>query len=307
MADTASTAPVTRIELPGLRRIASGKVRELYELGDRLLLVASDRLSAFDVVFGQGIPGKGTALTKLSTFWFNFLGKQGIRHHFISDDVDRIVADAKAVGADLSGHTDVLRGRSMLVEKLTIVPAECIVRGYVAGSGWKEYQKQGTICGIKLPAGLQLCSQLEQPLFTPSTKAEQGQHDENISFDQLVGIVGANTAAELRDASLKVYSACSAHARSCGVIIADTKFEFGRDAAGQLVLADEVMTPDSSRFWPADDYAAGRDQASFDKQIVRNWAEGSGWNKKAPAPELPAEIIDRTAARYAEVIERLTR
>ena len=301
-----TTAPVTTIDLPGLRKIASGKVRELYELGDQLLLIASDRLSAFDVVFGDGIPGKGISLTKLSTFWFRFLGQQGIRHHFVSDDVDRIIELADKSGADLRGHADVLRGRSMLVQKLTIVPAECIVRGYVAGSGWKEYQKQGTICGLHLPAGLQLCSQLPEPLFTPSTKAEQGAHDENISYEQLVGIVGDATAAELRDASLTVYGACSAHARERGIIIADTKFEFGRDADGNLVLADEVMTPDSSRFWPADDYAAGRDQASFDKQIVRNWAESTGWNKKAPAPALPADILERTAARYAEVVDRLT-
>jgi len=284
-------------DTPGLRPDSQGKVRDLYDLGDKLLLVASDRLSAFDFVLPDPIPFKGEVLTKLSLFWFELLGDV-VENHLLSADV----AD---LPAEFAPHADYLRGRFMLVKKANVYPVECIVRGYLAGSGLKEYQRAGTVCGIPLPEGLVESSRLESPLFTPSTKAEIGDHDENISFEQMVEVVGADIAAELRDKSIAVYSKAREHAASRGIIIADTKFEFGA-IDGKVTLIDEVLTPDSSRFWPADDYEAGRSQGSFDKQFVRDWLEGSGWDKQPPAPALPAEVIEATSAKYIQAYELIT-
>ncbi|MBA4370287.1 MAG: phosphoribosylaminoimidazolesuccinocarboxamide synthase [Coriobacteriaceae bacterium] len=276
---------------------ARGKVRDIYDLGDRLLMVASDRLSAFDVVLPDPIPHKGEVLTRLSLFWFELLAGV-VPNHLISADVadlpDRFAARA-----------DYLRGRSMLVKKARVHPVECIVRGYLAGSGWAEYQREGTVCGIALPAGLRESERLPEPLFTPSTKAVIGEHDENISFERAARIVGAETAAALRDAAVAVYSEAREHASSRGIIIADTKFEFG-EVDGVLTLVDEVLTPDSSRFWPAITYEPGRAQLSFDKQYVRDWLEASGWDKRPPAPALPAEVVEGTSRRYIEAYELIT-
>lgn len=284
-------------DLTGLKPDAQGKVRDLYDLGDTLLLVASDRLSAFDVVLSDPIPYKGEVLTKLSLFWFDLL-KEVVPNHLLSVDV----AD---LPEEFVPHAEYLRGRFMLVKKAKVYPIECIVRGYLAGSGLKEYQRAGTVCGISLPEGLVDSSRLEEPLFTPSTKAEIGDHDENISFDRMVGIVGEETAATLRDTSIAVYSAAREHAASRGIIIADTKFEFG-SVGGVVTLVDEVLTPDSSRFWPADEYEPGRSQGSFDKQFVRDWLEASGWDKTAPAPKLPADIIEATSAKYIQAYQLIT-
>ena len=276
---------------------SSGKVRDLFDLGDRLLLVASDRLSAFDVILDDPIPFKGEVLTKISLFWFDLLSDV-TENHLISADV-----------ADLperfAAHADYLAGRFMLVKKATVFPIECIVRGYLAGSGLKEYQREGTVCGIHLPAGLVESSRLEAALFTPSTKAEIGDHDENISFERTAEIIGADDAAQLRDKSLAIYSAARDHAATRGIIIADTKFEFGV-IDGKVTLVDEVLTPDSSRFWPADVYEPGKSQPSFDKQFVRDWLEASGWDKTAPAPRLPAEVIEATSAKYIQAYEFIT-
>jgi phosphoribosylaminoimidazole-succinocarboxamide synthase len=276
---------------------SSGKVRDLFDLGDRLLLVASDRLSAFDVVLDDPIPFKGEVLTKLSRFWFDLLADV-TENHLISADV-----------ADLperfAPHADYLTGRFMLVKKATVFPVECIVRGYLAGSGLKEYQRAGTVCAIPLPAGLVESSRLDQPIFTPSTKAEIGDHDENISFEAAAELIGEAPAAELRDKSLAIYSAARDHAATRGIIIADTKFEFGI-IEGKVTLVDEVLTPDSSRFWPADTYEPGRSQPSFDKQYVRDWLEASGWDKTAPAPRLPADVIEATSAKYIQAYELIT-
>lgn len=276
---------------------AQGKVRDLYDLGDRLLMVASDRLSAFDVVLPDPIPHKGEVLTKLSLFWFGLLADV-VPNHLISADV----AD---LPAGFAPHADYLRGRSMIVRKAQVFPVECIVRGYLAGSGWKEYRESGTVCGIPLPAGLRESDRLAAPLFTPSTKAELGTHDENISFERTAEIVGEGHAAELRDRAIAVYSAAREHAAARGIIIPDTKFEFGL-VDGQVTLVDEVLTPDSSRFWPADAYEPGRGQASFDKQYVRDWLEASGWDKRPPAPALPADVIEGTSRRYIEAYELVT-
>lgn len=284
-------------DLSGLRPDSQGKVRDLYDLGDKLLLVASDRISAFDFVLPDAIPYKGEVLTKLSLFWFDLLGDV-VENHLISADV-----------ADLPGqfasHAEYLRGRFMLVRKASVYPVECIVRGYLAGSGLKEYGREGTVCGIPLPTGLVDSSKLEAPLFTPSTKAEIGDHDENISYEQMVEIVGDDTASALRDTSIAVYLKAREHAATRGIIIADTKFEFG-EIDGRMTLVDEVLTPDSSRFWPADDYAPGRGQASFDKQFVRDWLEGSGWDKTPPVPALPRDIIEATSAKYIQAYELIT-
>ena len=279
--------------LPGIP-VRHGKVRDVYDFGDRLLFVASDRISAFDYVLPNGIPRKGEVLTRLSQFWFSRLS---VRHHLLTSDL---------VSLPLPAGTDVqsLAGRSMVVMKTSVVPIECVVRGYLSGSGWKEYCQSGTVCGIKLPGGLKESSRLPEPIFTPANKAESG-HDENISFEQMCAIVGAELADRLRNISLQVYSEGCTHASTKGIIIADTKFEFGLKD-NDIILIDEVMTPDSSRFWPTDQYEAGRGQASYDKQFVRDWLEESGWDKNSPPPVLPDDVVQRTSARYIEAYERLT-
>lgn len=281
----------------GLHPDAQGKVRDLYDLGDRLLLVASDRISAFDIVLPDPIPYKGEVLTKLSLFWFEMLGDI-VENHFISADV----AD---LPPEFASHADELRGRFMLVHKADVFPVECIVRGYLAGSGWKEYLRSATVCGIPLPGGLRESDRLEEPLFTPSTKAEIGEHDENISFERMSEIVGQETAERLRSVSVEVYSAAREHAAKRGIIIADTKFEFGR-VRGRMTLIDEVLTPDSSRFWPMDRYEPGHGQPSFDKQYVRDWLEDSGWDKATPPPRLPREVAEATSAKYIQAYEMIT-
>ena len=271
-----------------------GKVRDMYDFGDRMLMVASDRISAFDWVLPSGIPDKGRVLTQLSRFWFEHLP---VRHHLLSQNLDDIPLPAGT-------ERDSLTGRSMVVRKTEVVPIECVVRGYLSGSGWKEYRQSGSVCGIALPAGLRESDKLSEPIFTPATKAESG-HDINISFDEMCRLIGEPTSRQLRDLSLNVYQLGSEIARSKGILIADTKFEFGW-LNGELWLIDEVMTPDSSRFWPADQYSPGKGQPSFDKQFVRDWLETSGWDKNSPPPELPQEVIDRTRAKYIEAFERLT-
>lgn len=276
---------------------SSGKVRDIFDLGDRLLLVATDRLSAFDVVLPDPIPFKGQVLTQLSLFWLEFLADL-VPNHLLS-------ADVTDLPEEFVPYADELRGRFMLVRKARVHPAECIVRGYLAGSGLKEYQRSGTVCGIPLPAGLVEASRLPEPLFTPSTKAAVGDHDENITFEQLEALVGPGTARELRDLSIRIYERARDHAAGRGVIIADTKFEFGL-IDGRTALIDEVLTPDSSRFWPADGYEPGHPQPSFDKQYVRDWLEESGWDKKPPAPRLPREVIEATSQKYIQAYELIT-
>ena len=274
--------------------IRRGKVRDVYDLGDRLLMVSTDRISAFDYILPTGIPDKGRVLTQLSAFWFDRLDQP---HHLLDTNLSDMGLPA---GTDL----DVLAGRSMVVRKSKVVPVECVVRGYLVGSGWKEYQRSGTVCGIELPAGLQQASQLAEPIFTPATKAEEG-HDENISFAQMVEIVGQETADTLRDKSLEIYKQGAALAHERGIIIADTKFEWGYDG-DELLLIDEVLTPDSSRFWPADQYAVGSNPPSFDKQFVRDWLETTDWDKNSPPPPLPENIVQQTRAKYIEAYEVLT-
>jgi phosphoribosylaminoimidazole-succinocarboxamide synthase len=277
--------------------VRRGKVRDVYDLGQQLLIVATDRISAFDCVMPNGIPDKGKILTALSLFWFEkFAGE--FENHLIAADV----ADFPP---SLKSHRDQIEGRSMLVKKASVIPIECVARGYLAGSGWKEYQQAKTICGIGLPAGLRQCERLPQAIFTPATKEDSG-HDLNISFEETVSRIGQETAAQLRDRTLELYTLAASHAEMRGVIIADTKFEFGRLPDGQLILIDEVLTPDSSRFWPAKDYAPGRDQASFDKQYVRNYLEGLAWNKQPPAPPLPEDVVAGTRLRYIEAYKMLT-
>ncbi len=277
--------------LAELPLLASGKVREMYDLGDRLLMVASDRISTYDVVHPNGIPDKGKVLTGISAFWFAKTGHI-VPNHFISAT---------------DGVPEEARGRAIVARKLDMLPVECVVRGYITGSGWKDYQATGRVSGIELAPGLQEAERLPQPIFTPSTKADVG-HDEAIDFDQAAELVGDRALMErLRDVSIGLYAFANEHARTRGVILADTKFEFGLDpATGELVLGDEVLTPDSSRFWPAGDYAAGRGQKSFDKQFVRDWASGTGWDKQPPAPEIPADVVEGTRARYVEAYELLT-
>jgi phosphoribosylaminoimidazole-succinocarboxamide synthase len=274
-----------------------GKVRDIYELGDKLLIVATDRLSAFDVVMKTGIPYKGKVLTQISKFWFEFFSSE-FEHHFISDDV-------KSFPKPFCDYAEQLAGRSMLVKKVEVLPVECVVRGYLAGSGWKEYKENGTICGTKLPEGLQQCDKLEDFIFTPATKAELGEHDENISFEQCVEILGAERAEFVRDSSLGIFEEASSYAESKGILLADTKFEWGV-TDGQIILIDEVLTPDSSRFWPADKYEPGRDQESFDKQFVRNYLEDINFDKSGPGVELPKDIVEKTSEKYVEAYERLT-
>jgi len=273
----------------GLTLLASGKVRELYELGDDLLMVASDRISTYDVVHPTPIPDKGKVLTALSVLWFD-LTRDIVPNHLLSTT---------------EGVPDELRGRGMRVKRLRMLPVECVVRGYLSGSGWKDYQATGRVSGIELPPGLRESEQLAEPIFTPSTKAEVG-HDEAIDFDQAAELAGsAELAAQLRDASLEVYTRIASYARERGIILADTKFEFGLDEAGALVLGDEVCTPDSSRFWPADKYEVGRGQPSFDKQYVRDWASGTGWDKTPPAPAIPDDVVAQTRERYVTAYETL--
>ena len=280
-----------------LKPSAQGKVRDIYDLGKALLIVATDRLSAFDVVLPDPIPYKGEVLTKISLFWFDRLADVVPNHLLTAEECD--------LPESLEQYAEALRGRFMIVKKAEVFPVECIVRGYLAGSGWKEYREHGTVCGQTLPTGLVESSRLPEPIFTPSTKAAVGDHDENISYEQMVEIIGAEYAQKLRDASLALYEAARDHAATRGIIIADTKFEFGL-VDGEVTLIDEVLTPDSSRFWPADEYAAGGPQPSFDKQFVRDWLEASGWDKTPPAPALPEDIIAVTAEKYIEAYELIT-
>jgi phosphoribosylaminoimidazole-succinocarboxamide synthase len=287
--------PLLESKLPGIKLWKRGKVRDVYEVGDKLLLIATDRLSAFDVVLPTGIPGKGVLLTQMSLFWFELL-KDVVPHHVVS-------ADVSDYPDELKRFRDQLEGRSMLVQKTDVLPIECVVRGYIVGSGWKDYKKTGAICGIALPAGLRESDRLEPPIFTPATKAETG-HDENISFEMMIGTVGQDRAAEARRVSLEIYERARTHAEARGIIVADTKFEFGiRD--GRLIWIDEALTPDSSRFWPRDAYAPGRSQPSFDKQFVRDYLETLDWDKQPPGPELPPEVVARTVEKYVEAFERL--
>ncbi len=290
---------VTRTEI-GKYPVRRGKVRDIYDLGDEVLLVATDRISAYDVVLPTAIPGKGAMLTQISKFWFQMFDRD-VAHHLIE------VVEASAP-AGLEAYLDQLRGRTMRCKKTKVVPIECVVRGYLAGSGWSDYQKTDSVCGVKLPKGLKQCDKLPEPIFTPATKAETG-HDENISFEQACEIVGAKTMKVLRDRSLAIYNKAAEYARTRGIIIADTKFEWG-ERGGELLLIDEVLTPDSSRFWPAEKYASGRDQESFDKQYVRNYlttlVQAGKWNKTPPGPELPPEIVANTAAKYREAMRLLT-
>jgi phosphoribosylaminoimidazole-succinocarboxamide synthase len=278
-------------DVAALNHLSSGKVREIYAVGeDRLLLVASDRISTYDVVHPTPIPDKGKVLTGLTAFWLERTGEVCPNHLISFTEVP-----------------EEFRGRAMLVERLEMVPVECVVRGYITGSGWKDYQATGAVCGIELPDGLRESEQLPEPIFTPATKAEVGDHDENVDFDRAAEIVGdRELLEELRRLSVKIYELGAAHARDRGIILADTKFEFGRRPDGTIVLGDEVMTPDSSRFWPADGYEPGRGQPSFDKQYVRDWAAGSGWDKTPPAPALPDDVIERTRALYVDAYERVT-
>jgi phosphoribosylaminoimidazole-succinocarboxamide synthase len=289
---------VLQLELPGIKKIKSGKVREIFDLGERLLFVASDRISAFDVIMPNGIPRKGEVLTQISYFWFGQT-ESFQPNHLVSKPGD-------ALPPNLQPFAGKIGRRYMVVKKCKPLAIECIVRGYLAGSGWKEYQKSQTVCGIKLPGGLKESSELPEPLFTPSTKAESG-HDENISFEHAKKIAGVDIAEQARSASLKIYNFARDYARKRGIIIADTKFEFGLDdSTGKLVLIDEVLTPDSSRFWPADQYAPGKGQPSFDKQFVRDYLETLDWDKTPPGPTLPDDVVSKTTAKYLEAYERLT-
>lgn len=276
-------------KLADLKPVATGKVRDMYEIGDDLLMVASDRISAYDVVMPNPIPDKGKVLTQMSVFWFEHTSEI-CPNHFISQEVPEEV-----------------QGRALRVQKLEMYPVECVVRGYLSGSGWREYQESGEVCGIALPEGLQQCDKLPEPIFTPATKAEVGEHDENIDIERAAEILGdAALAEELKRLSIEIYDHAASHAAEKGIILADTKFEFGKSPGAEIVLADEVLTPDSSRFWPADDYSPGRDQDSFDKQYVRNWLDEEGWDHSPPAPELPEDVVMNTRGRYVEAYEKIT-
>ena len=289
--------------LHSLPLLARGKVRDNYAVGeDRILMIASDRLSAFDVVMGEPIPGKGELLTKMALFWFDRLGHV-VPNHLTGEAPESVVAP---------DEVDQVRGRAMLVKRLKPLPVEAVVRGYLAGSGWKEYQESQSVCGVALPAGLKNASKLPEPIFTPATKAEMGEHDENISFERMAEIVGRELSEKVREVAIRLYKEAAAYALTKGIIIADTKFEFGLDADGTLTLMDEVLTPDSSRYWPVEGYQEGINPPSYDKQFVRDWLEqatvnGQPWGKKAPAPALPADVIERTASKYREALDRLTR
>jgi phosphoribosylaminoimidazole-succinocarboxamide synthase len=295
-----SKAALIQTNLPELKLLHRGKVRDMYEIpghADKLLLIATDRISAYDVVMNEPVPGKGKVLTDISLFWFKLLGDI-VPNHLLSADVAQYPAICQQ-------YREQLEGRSMLVRRTTVMPIECIVRGYISGSFWSAYKKNTTVCGFALPAGLRESDKFPQPLFTPSTKAEQGLHDENISFAKMEEIVGKETAAEMAAISLRLYEKAAEYALSKGIIIADTKFELGM-VDGELILIDEVLTPDSSRFWPVDEYAPGKGQPSFDKQFLRDYLSSLDWNKQPPPPPLPAEIVEKTAARYEEAVERLT-
>jgi phosphoribosylaminoimidazole-succinocarboxamide synthase len=275
--------------LADLNLVASGKVREMYEDGDDILMVASDRISAYDVILPTAIPDKGRVLTQMSVFWFETTGEI-VPNHYISQDVPEEVA-----------------GKALRVKRLQMYPVECVARGYITGSGWKEYQRTGSVCGIELPTGLRESEELPEPIFTPATKAEIGDHDENVDFDRAAELIGDRALMEeLRRVTLELYDHARAHAAERGIIIADTKFEFGASPGAEVVLGDEVLTPDSSRFWPADDYQPGRSQASFDKQYVRDWLDQSGWDHSPPGPELPEDVVANTRAKYVEAYERIT-
>jgi len=293
----ASAAPIVETTLADLKLVRRGKVRDVYAVDeDRLLIVATDRISAFDSVSPTPIERKGEVLTALSRFWFARLG-HNVPNHLLTTNIDEM-PDA------IRGHAGELRGRSMLVRRTEVFPVECVVRGYLSGSGWKDYQRTGQVCGHRLPAGLRDSENLAEPIFTPATKAETG-HDENISEQQMASIVGGEVTDFLRDVSLRLYQEASEYARSRGIIIADTKFEFGRDREGRIILIDEVLTPDSSRFWPVESYEVGKSQASFDKQYVRDYLEQINWDKQPPAPTLPPEVAAATTARYLEAYELL--
>jgi phosphoribosylaminoimidazole-succinocarboxamide synthase len=287
------TEPLLQSQVPGFA-CRRGKVRDVYDLGDTLAIVATDRVSAFDWVMPNGIPRKGVVLTMMSLFWFEV---SDVPNHLVSVDLDDLPP---------AFRRDELKGRTMLVRKTDVVPVECVARGYLAGSGWKEYKASGTVCGIPLPPGLREADKLPEPIFTPATKEEGGKHDENISFERMADLVGAETAADLRDRTLELYRKASAFAAGRGIIIADTKLEWGRLPSGELILIDEVLTPDSSRFWPVDTYRPGTSPLSFDKQFVRDWLESTGWDKKSPPPPLPPDVVEKTAAKYWEALERLT-
>ena len=290
---------VYRTSLRGLEKIHEGKVRDIYAAGpDAMLIVTTDRLSAFDVILPEPIPGKGQVLNQISQFWFERT-RHIVPNHLTGRPLESLVTDP--------AERATLEGRAVIVRRLKALPIEAVVRGYLIGSGWKDYQKTGEICGISLPAGLALAERLPAPIFTPATKAEAGQHDENISFSQTEQHIGADLAAKVRDTAISIYRFAAAHALARGIIIADTKFEFGVDEHGTLTLIDEVLTPDSSRFWPADTYRVGQSPPSFDKQIVRDYLETLDWNKRAPGPHLPPELIARTSEKYREALERLTR
>ena len=299
------TAALHTSALTSLPLLARGKVRDNYAVGnDRILMVASDRISAFDVIMGEPIPGKGALLTRLSLFWFDQLGPKGLAIcpiHLTGDAPESVVSAAEVPQ---------VADRSMLVQRLKPIPVEAVVRGYLAGSGWKEYQDSRSVCGVKLPEGLQNASKLPEPIYTPAAKAEMGEHDENITFEQTVAMVGVEVATTIRDTAIALYKAAAAIALEKGIIIADTKFEFGLDPQGRVVLMDEVLTPDSSRYWPAESYAVGSNPPSYDKQFLRDWLEtaqvgGKRWDKTPPAPRLPKEVIEKTAEKYQEALTRL--
>jgi phosphoribosylaminoimidazole-succinocarboxamide synthase len=296
MSGSVSNAALWQSELPGVTLVRRGKVRDVYDLGDRLLIVASDRLSAYDHVLRPAIPGKGKILTQLTNFWFQrFTGLAP--HHLLTTEV----ADFPAA---LAAHRDLLDGRAVVARKAEVVPFECVARGYLAGSAFREYRDRGEVCGVRLPAGLERASRLPEPIFTPATKAESG-HDENVSFATMAASLGEATASRLRELTLRLYAAAAAHAESVGLILADTKFEFGWHA-GELLWIDEALTPDSSRYWEASAWRPGHEPASFDKQFVRNWLDASGWDHESPPPELPADVVAGTLARYREAFRRLT-
>jgi phosphoribosylaminoimidazole-succinocarboxamide synthase len=303
---TTSQSALHTSTITSLPLLARGKVRDNYAVGDdRILMVASDRISAFDVIMGQPIPGKGELLTQMALFWFDKLGPKGLNIcpiHLTGEAPESVVTPAEIPQVS---------GRSMLVKRLKPIPVEAVVRGYLAGSGWKEYQESSSVCGVPLPPGLKNASKLPEPIYTPAAKAEMGEHDENITFEKTVEMIGADLAGRIRDISIAIYTAASAIAAAKGIIIADTKFEFGLDRDGTLVLMDEVLTPDSSRYWPAESYTEGVNPPSYDKQFLRDWLEtaqvaGKPWSKTPPAPHLPREVIEQTAAKYHEALARLT-
>lgn len=300
---------ITTVHTSSIRSLpllARGKVRDNYAVGDdRILMVASDRISAFDVIMGEPIPGKGALLTQMALFWFDRLGPKGLNLcpiHLTGEAPESVVAPDEVAQ---------VTGRSMLVKRLTPIPVEAVVRGYLAGSGWKEYQESRSVCGVRLPEGLQNASKLPEPIYTPAAKAAMGEHDENITFERTVEMIGADLAARIRDISIAIYKAAADFAATKGILIADTKFEFGLDRDGTLVLMDEVLTPDSSRYWPAESYVEGANPPSYDKQFLRDWLEsvrihGKPWDKTPPAPRLPREVVEKTAAKYTEALQRLT-